>query len=292
MTPPVGSRTGLYVDASATLRTKNGLPVVLRGLEFFGVGASNPEIYCQQAKDIGCNAVSPLLPSKSAPALKAAILAARSRGLVLCANFDHTGNSRASATDPAVVAELNAADNVILECEVELGDGMTQSAWTTYAKTFIDDMAHAGIKCPVKVGTEQGGRAPKFVLAAGAELVAYAKDKLPGGLMFTWQAYWKAATGGWHYSQDNGFPSQGTAGALECCAALRSSGLCFLVGLDATDNVGLTPYREIATALEAAGISWQYWCGPGAGDSFGNDIDKQLPVKALFLAQPHPISAF
>lgn len=309
--PATGAHTGLYVQG-ATLHTKNGTPIILRGIEsIHGATADidpsdgvTPANIADLIVAFGANTWSPLFEAGTdSPAeVQAVIAAGRARGLVVGVNADHT-TGRAWATSPAIVAILNAADNVFLECEVELGTGLSQAAFVAYAKAFIDDIAAAGIRCPVKVGTEQGGRVPQYVLAAGAELVAYAATRgLVGGLLFTWQAYWKTGTSGWQYSQNNGSysSSAGTAGALECAAAIRASGLCFLVGLDYVDNIGATPWAALADAFEAGGVSWQYWAL--SNDGMGNNLvdyvgaTSQLAVgaavKAKFLAQPHPIAGF
>lgn len=143
---------------------------------------------------------------------------------------------------------------------------MTSAQWRDTAIAFVRDLRIAGHLAPIKVGSPSGGRSPLYALERGKEVIA-ATDS---NLIFTWQAYWDRDPGGWEYATDDGFPSA-TPGALACADALQASGLCWLVGLDGRDDIGLTPYLALAERLQQHRIGWQWWA-MFVGDAYGNGL--------------------
>ena len=268
---PSTNKTGLYVDGG-TLRTKNGSPVVIRGIEMmYGpTSVSNTTTVINNIKNFGANALGPLFQSgnpSSDAAVQNCINIARSKGLIVGVNADHTGDGRNWIKKQSIVQMCNAADNVFLQCEVEQGDDSNAIQWRDASIAFVKALRDAGHKSPIKVGSPLGGRLPHFALQQGKAVVD--ADPLKS-VIFTCQMYWKNHTNGWQFSNEAGF-SSGTPGALEACDAMRASGLCFIVGLDGKDDIGETPYVEIANRLHQHGIGWQYWALM-VGDSYGNGI--------------------
>jgi hypothetical protein len=185
-------------------------------------------------------------------------------------NADYEGNGRQWIVRPDVVAACNEADNVMIECEVELGDANGATNWRdNYAIPFVKALRAAGHLAPIKVGSPDGGRSPRYALDHGKAVLA--ADPLKS-LIFTWQAYWHSQPAGWEYATNaNGFSQGGVAGALECADALKASGLCWIVGLDGRDNVGETPWKELAARLQTHGIGWQWWAW-FVGDAYNNGL--------------------
>jgi hypothetical protein len=109
----------------------------------------------------------------------------------------------------------------------------------------------------------------KYPLASGAAVLA--GDPLRN-VCFTWQAYWREATqSGWSYQGENGYPSgiAGTKLAIQACAA---SGLCFVIGLDWRDDVGLTGELALMDECHRLGVSYQHWVLTGDGSNAGNNM--------------------
>ncbi len=258
--PPVTSKTGLYVDGSK-LRTKNGSEFQIRGIELMCNGdtvTAGYQTVLAMCKTFGANTVSPLFQGNTGTVanVKTFIDTARSLGLIVGCNADHQSDGRSWMNAPGMVTLLNGYDNVFLECEVETDDVDTTPEWSTAAIALLKSVRDAGHKSPMKVGAPQGGRHVKYPLAAGKEVLA--TDPLKN-TMFTFQAYWKAAvSSGWTYQGDNGFNS-GVAGTKEAFQACLNSGLCFLVGLDWKDNVGLTDLPACAAELHRLGMNYQIW---------------------------------
>jgi hypothetical protein len=272
--PPPTAKARLWVDGP-TLRTKTGAAVVWRGIEsMWGpTSAGNVAKIVGNQKSFGANAISPLFQSgqSSANHIAACIGEARRQGLLVGVNADHTNGGRAWICSPEIVDVCNAADNVILECEVELDDQNGALDWRdNYAIPFVRELRDAGHKSPIKVGSPDGGRSPRYAINHGGAVLA--TDPLKS-LIFTWQAYWHSVPNpNWEYATHaNGFSQGGTPGALECADAIRASGLCFLVGLDGRDNVGETPWRALAERLQSHGIGWQWWAWM-VGDAYGNGL--------------------
>ena len=82
-------------------------------------------------------------------------------------------------------------------------------------------------------------------------------------ILFTWQAYWDEtpALGSWHYQQHNNIAvtPQDPTGAIEQCKRIKDSGLCFIIGIDKVDDVGITIYKQVMTEADKHGLNVQYW---------------------------------
>lgn len=277
VTPPAG-KVGLYVDGN-TFRTKNGEPLVVRGCEAMYGPASmgvGPAEYCRRMKALGFNGISPLFqPSggaNSVSAVKGLCDAARAEGLVVGVNADHAG-SRGWLNNPALVTLLNGYDHIFLCSDVETGNMGSNDEWLAFVADVIKDLRGFGYRCPIKLGSPQGGRLVKFPLAAGKQ--ALELDPLKQ-IIFTWQAYWKAAPStGWSYQSENGFPTgiEGTKAAIRACAA---SGVCFMVGLDWEDDVGPTGWLDLADECERNGVSFQHWVISNDGNLPGNNVITEM----------------
>lgn len=294
--PPV--RAGLYVDGP-TLRTRNGVVVQWRGIEtLWGpTSAGNPTAAVAALRSFGANASGPIFQRAQSTAahVKACLDAHRAQRMLVAVNADASGVDRAWLKQSDIVAVCNAnADMVILEVEVELGSkaSMTATQWRDTAIAFVLDLRAAGHVTPIRVGSPSGGRYTKYARQQGAAVLA--ADPLHNCL-FTWQAYIDSdPSGSWQYQDDEGV-SRGTAGALELADLIKATGLCWLVGLDGADDIGPTPYAELAARLHANGGHWQWWAML-VGDAYGNGLtDNALTgtpkapfgaaVKALLTAQ-------
>lgn len=276
-TPPTG-KTGLYVDG-AVLRTKTGAAANWRGMELMWgpTGDQNASLLCKNIKAFGANAISPLFQAgqDNAVDVRECLVAARNEGLMVGVNADHSQGGTSWIKRQDIVDLCNGFDHVMLESEVELGDinAMTKESWLANAKTFVTGMRNAGHRAPIKIGSPTGGRLPQWAVAVGKQLVEH--DPLHN-LIFTWQAYWKSVSGGWQFTAERDMASinvsgSGTAGALSMAEAIIKSGLCFIVGLDGADDVGVTPWKELAARLHAAGMGWQWWAWM-VGDAHGNGV--------------------
>lgn len=276
--PVPSTRSGLWVDGS-NLRTKTGALANWRGMELmWGPNSdANAVQLCKNIKAFGANAISPLfqVSREGIVDVKECLAAARAEGLMVGVNADHTSGGTNWIKRPEVVQACNEADHVILESEVELGaiTTMTRDAWVANAKQFITNMRSAGHKAPIKIGSPTGGRLPQWSVVVGKELVDFDPEH---NLLFTWQAYWASDTSHWQFSSEPGMraigvQSAGTPGALEMADAIKNSGLCFLVGLDGADDVGVTPWKELAARLHQYGIAWQWWAW-FVGDVYGNGV--------------------
>lgn len=303
---PTPVRTSFYVDGP-TLRTPKGAAFSPRGIEcLWGpTSAADPTKAVAALKALGANMIAPIfqLGQSTAAHVRACLAAAKAAGLVVAVNADAEGVDRLWLKRPDIVAECNAATNVaMLECEVELGDhvGTSPNAWRDTAIAFVLDLRAAGHKSPIRVGSPSGGRFVKYALDMLAAVNA--ADPLRA-CVGTWQAYWKAAEStGWSYASDSGMVASGTAGALECADKIKATGLCWLVGLDGADDVGPTPYAELAARLHTHGIGWQWWAML-VGDSYGNGLVSDAlradtlkspfgpTVKALLTAQTTALGA-
>ncbi len=273
VTPPSTGRTGLWVSGGA-LMTAQGVPVQYRGIEaLWGpTSASNVAKAIGAMKGFGANAVAPLFQRAQSTAAHVwdCIQESERQGMMTAVNADAAGVDRAWLKRSDIVTRCNAGKGVILECEVELGDkaSMSASQWRDLAISFVLDLRNAGHTAPIRVGSPSGGRSPSYALKVGRDVLA--ADPLHSSL-FTWQAYWdRDPSGAWEYATSEGF-NAGTAGALECADMLRNSGLCWLVGLDGADDIGPTPYLDLAMRLHQHGIAWQWWA-MFVGDSYGNGL--------------------
>jgi hypothetical protein len=271
--PPDPVPGGLRVTGGA-LVTAAGLPVQYRGIEcMWGpISSGNAGKAVEAMRAFGANAIGPLFQRNQSTAshVRTAILESESRGMMCAVNADHTGQGRSWLKQPPIVAECNEGKGVILQCEVELGDkaSMTAVQWRDLAITFVKELRAAGHKAPIRVGSPSGGRSPSYALEQGAAVLK--ADPL-ASLIFTWQAYWdRDPSTGWEYATSEGF-ARGTEGALQCAERLKASGLCWLVGLDGADDIGPTPYMELAIRLHELGIAWQWWAMQ-VNDAYGNGL--------------------
>jgi hypothetical protein len=180
--------------------------------------------------------------------------------------FNRTG--RLWITEPKMVAICNRYPGIFLECEVETDPpNPTNEEWEASVKNLIDAYRTAGHEAIIKVGAPQGGRQVRYPLAKGAAVAAYDPKKRTA---FTWQAYWKeAAVAGWHYQGDNGFAA-GVAGTKQAIQACANSGLCFIVGFDWIDDVGLTGELALIAEADLRDVSCQHWVL--YGDGMGNNL--------------------
>lgn len=265
-TGPVEGKTGLWVDGGV-LKTKKGTPIVIRGIEMmFGNDAFNLGYaeFMRRMKALGANCVSPLFQRShnSVTIVKNFCDAAREAGLLVGVNADHAGG-RSWINQPAMVELLNKYDHVFLENEIETNPNNPSNAqWRDSVIDLIMSYRNAGHKNLVKVGAPQGGRHVRYPLAMGKEVLA--ADPLKN-TCFTWQAYWEGQVdNGWQYQSDNGFAkgSAGTKAAIKACA---DSGVCFIVGLDWRDDIGMTNWEELADECELRGVSYQHWVLFGDG---------------------------
>lgn len=273
--PPAPVKARLWVDGPI-LRTKTGAPANWRGMELMWGPDSDAFAVqlCKNIKAFGANAISPLFQrgQEGIVDVRECLKAARDEGLMVGVNADHTSGGTAWIKRADIVEVCNQYDNIMLESQVELGsiDTMTRDQWLTNAKTFIKGMRDAGHKAPIKVGAPSGGRLPQWGVQVGKELVDFDPEH---SLIFTWQAYWKAATStGWSYASQAGMRSSGIAGALEMLAQIEASGLCFIVGLDGADDVGVTPWLELANQIHKVGKQGHQWWAWMVGDVYGNGV--------------------
>jgi hypothetical protein len=278
--PPVtGARTNIYVDGK-TLRTPKGKPFVARGIELmYGPSsASNAARVCATVKALGANTISPLFqPGQSnVSAFRGLLDAAKAAGLVVGFNCDHFTNgvsnpplnNRQILCQPSVVALINQYDNVFLECEVETVWNQSPADWKSDVLDMVADFRNAGLlKQPIKVGSPDGGRNCRIPLTAGRDVRA-----VDSNVIFTWQAYWGTNTApDWTYQGENDFP-KGIVGTLAAADEINASGLCFLVGLDAVDDIGATGYQDLAARLDFHGVGWQWWALSGDGNLTPNNL--------------------
>lgn len=274
--PPVTSpsaRPRLWVDGPV-LRTGKGFDAGWRGMELMWGPTSdtNAAKLCANIKAFGANAISPLFQpgQEGIIDVRECLVAAHAAGLMVGVNADHTSGGTGWIKRGDVVAACNEFPGVMLESQVELGsiDSMTQALWVQNAKSFIKGMRDAGHKAPIKVGAPTGGRLPHWALSAGQELVAFDPEH---SLIFTWQAYWASNTSAWQFSREAGCVNIGVAGALEMADKIKASGLCFIVGLDGADDIGVTPWKELGQQLHTHGVGWQWWAW-FVGDSYSNGV--------------------
>lgn len=280
--PPAPARTGLYTEGGK-LRTRFGAELRLRTLEVM-VGPNlkaygYSKFLTQIKRDLGANAVAPLFEGSIGveAEVKAFCDAALVLGMVVFVNADHqynfAGGTQGWAGEAWLVSLMNGYPHVILECDVETyvqnGDASI-AAWAAAEKAKIAKFRSAGHKSPIKVGSHGGGRDVKYPLASGAEVLA--ADPLHN-LVFTFQAYWKAAMGaGWYYQTGNGF-ADGLAGTKAALAACAASGLCFVPGLDFADDVGDTGEPELLAHAISLGLNHAHWAAAGDFRAANNCYD-------------------
>lgn len=294
---PVPAPAGRFRADGAKFRRANGTVVVPRGVELmYGTTAAGTPALCATVAAWGANVISPLFQpaTRTVAAVNAFLAAARVQNLIVGFNADHARADlpdaqrneaqRAWLCEPAIVSACNAYLDLFLEIEVELG-GVTDASWVTAAQGLIDRLRAAGHLSVIKLGSGSGGRDPSHAIRNAAQL----RDPLGAGrLAFTCQAYYEKVVAGWSYQQDV-VGLTATAADPGCAKSLAdlmtASGLPFIVGLDAADDVGVTLYAELAPELKRAGIGWQWWVLTGDFRQENNLVDWDLnPVPAKSIA--------
>jgi hypothetical protein len=296
---PAPARTSLYVDGPV-IRSRNGAALQLRGIELmYGSGSSaSPSGSVAACKSYGANTVAPLYQTMSVPMARAHLVACRAANVICGVNVDKEGIGRQMLLLPDMVALCNEfRERVYLECEVELGnETQTPDQWAVTAKAFVKALRDAGHLATIKVGSPFSGRDPRHAVAKGADVLAADPQH---NLMFTWQAYWGInPASNWTYPETFGYPkptaADPIAGYRAAVDAIKASGLCFLVGIDAVDDIGDTGYVALANLLHSKGISWQFWAltNDMHGSIITDDPQSTVPsaphgvaVKALLTAQ-------
>jgi hypothetical protein len=284
------TRTRLFVDGSQ-VKTKSGVPVQIRGIEhMYGVDEFNvgPVGMVARMKALGANTVSPLFQGAngSVARVTAYIAAARAAGLLVGVNCDHQSNGRAWLNHPDMVAALNAADNVFLQCEVETDDVTSDAEWVAGAVSLVQAVRAAGHLSILKVGAPQGGRRVEYALRAGQQVLSADPT---GQLLFTWQAYWgSAANSCWYQSQAG--VACGVAGTLAAIDQVDASPLAFLIGFDWEDDVGATGELQLMDRAHLRGLNYQHWVLTGDGLRTGNNmLDRFDWTRSLEGIQPNGI---
>ncbi len=246
----------------------------------FGNGTSNATAFASGHKALGANAMGPLPNSSVANAedIEALLDAAYEAGLVMGLNADHTNQGERFFQSAQIQALVNRYPNVFLQEAVELGSEMTAAEWVQAAKDKVD--AYVGLypDKPLKIGSPMGGRSPRFALDHCEEVVEYYYAQGGrGGLIFTCQLYWKAATSSWSYQEENGF-DDGLPGILQAVDAMAASPCMFMPGLDNEDDVGYTGWREVMDHVRTSQadpgkrLSYQWWVYYNSGDPYDNDL--------------------
>jgi hypothetical protein len=263
------------------MRDRRGNAFAIRGIEsMFGNGSSDAVPFVAGHKALGANTVSPLPNSSvaTADAVQSLVDAAYQAGLVLGLNADHANQGERFFQNKDIQAIVNHYPNVFLQEAVELGSNMTESEWVDAAKHKVDAYVSLYPDKPLKIGSPDGGRSPRYALDRCQDVVDYYKSKGGrGGLIFTCQLYWKASTASWSYQNQNGF-KDGLPGILEAIDAMAASPCYFLPGLDNQDDVGYTGWRVVTDHIRTAQsdptlrTSFQWWVYFNSGDSYANDL--------------------
>jgi hypothetical protein len=271
--PPMGS--GAFRVDGGVMRDPMGNVWSARGIEYLWgpTSAGAPSAAVEVSKALGANMIAPIFGRDQSSLLHVAncLAVADSFNAAVAVNADGAGVDRAWLKRADIVKICNEARCVaMLECEVELGSkaSMTATQWRDTAIAFVLDLRAAGHTKPIRVGSPSGGRFTKYARQQGAAVLA--ADPLHNCL-FTWQAYIDSdPSGTWQYQDDEGV-DRGTAGALQLADLIKATGLCWLVGLDGADDIGPTPYVQLAQRLHQHGIGWQWWA-LFVGDPYGNGL--------------------
>lgn len=258
-----------------------GKPFAVRSIEsMFGNGSSNAAAFVAGHRALGANALGPLPNSSvsSATAIDGLLAAAYAAGLVVGLNADHTNQGEKFFQNAQIQAIVNRYPHVFLQEAVELGSDMTENQWVQAAKDKVDAYVHLYPDKPLKIGSPDGGRSPRFALDRCSEIVDYYYAQGGrGGLIFTCQLYWKASSANWSYQEENGFVD-GLPGILAAIDAMTDSPCTFMPGLDHQDDVGYTGWREVMDHVRASNadagrrLSFQWWVYYNSGDSYANDL--------------------
>src|SRR5881628_58907 len=261
--PPVGVLRALpggkFADAA-------GKAKVLRGVESWAFGSTDLVKMCAAVKTLGANAVSPLFMGTDLTRLKALCEAVKSAGLVLCFNPDQGGQLGFMLSDGAVAVLKQYESTLVLNYDTELSGtqdgGYSASQWVSDMKALVAQVRAKGFKCPIRIGSPNAGRAPRYALDRGAEVLAADPEH---NLVFACQVYWGTS----YYQGLAGF-GNGAAGRAAFLAAAAASPVCFLVGFDATDDAGDTGEPAMCDQCQALGLSYQHW---ELADPDGSDDD-------------------
>jgi hypothetical protein len=263
------------------MRDRWGKPFAIRSIEsMFGNGTSDAEPFVAGHKALGANTVGPMPQPNvtSSDAVEALLDAAYQAGLVIGLNADHANQGERFFQNKDIQAVVNRYPNVFLQEAVELGSDMTESQWLEASKGKVDAYVSLYPDKPLKIGSPAGGRSPRYALDRCQDVVDYYQSKGGrGGVIFTCQLYWKAATASWSYQKENGF-SDGLPGILEAIDAMAASPCFFLPGLDNEDDVGYTGWREVMDHIResqsnpALRTSFQWWVYFNSGDSYSNNL--------------------
>jgi hypothetical protein len=258
-----------------------GKPFAVRSIEsMFGNGTSNAIAFAAGHKSLGANTMGPLPNSgvMGSSDIDKLLAAAYNEGLIIGLNADHTGKGESFFKQQAIQVIINRYPNVFLQEAIELGSGMTEDGWVAAAKKKVDVYVDMYPDKPLKIGSPSGGRSPRFALDRCKDVVDYYYSKGGrGGLIFTCQLYWKAATSSWSYQEENGFPD-GLPGILKAIDAMAASPCMFMPGLDNNDDVGYTGWREVMDHVRASNVdpgqrlSYQWWVYYNSGDEYSNDL--------------------
>lgn len=243
-----------------------GNPLVIRGVESWAFTNTNLNAMCAAVKTLGANCVSPLFMGTDLTRLKALCEAAKSNGLLLAFNPDQGGKLTFMLSDGAVNILKQYEDRLILNYNTELSGtqdgGYTSSQWVNDSKTLVTLVRARGFKCPIRIGSPNAGRAPRYALDRGAEVLAADSEH---NLVFACQVYW--GTG--YYQGLAGFPN-GAIGRAAFITAAKNSPVCFLLGFDSTDDVGDTGEPAMMDRCQELGMSYQHW---ELADPDGSDDD-------------------
>lgn len=313
--PPVTTAPGLGLAVAGRNVTNHaGAAVGVRGIELMAGDQTMSDVVRSIAacKSFGANAVGPLFRTLDTTRVRAYLDAALAAKVVCAVNGDHleqaTGTTGATwFRRPDVAALLNSYPNVIVEDEVEIDNAAGQPAitwqqWRDRVNARVADLRAAGHRSPIKVGSPFSGRDPRHAIAHGAEVLA--ADPLHS-VIFTAQMYYginPAST--WTYTEEFGFSNPTTkdpiAGHKQIVDALVASGLCFIVGLDAVDDIGATGYEALAAYLHSKGVGWWFWamCNDSRGSNVADGALSTTPaspygaaVKALLSGQTTALGA-
>lgn len=254
--PPVAAAKNIYVKAGKLYSTSGKLMPPLASAELM-VGADRTPQQIQQmvqtVVSLGATAIAPLPENITNLSLLMALLtAAQTARLVCFFNVDHMSSGRSFLTAPSTVAMLSQYSNIVLRCEVEQGADTTDAQWLASATSFVRALRAAGLTQPIQAGSSDGGRNPFHALAMGKQLIAATDDNL----MFTAQMYWSIKTG-WYQSL-GGLPV-GLAGSKAALDAMLASGLLFVPGYDATDDVGDTGSDTLVPYGRGIGLGMHWW---------------------------------
>lgn len=285
----------MRVSAAGKLLDAAGAPFVVRGAESWFGNSADPVGHVAQFVTIHANTMSPLVTTTNLAKVKALLDAARTAKLVMFFNPDQ-GGQRTFLLQAATVALLKQYEaTLVLNLETELSQYDVQtasqaSAWVADRQAMVRALRAAGYRCPIRIGSPNSGRSPSWALSRGAEILAADPEK---NVFFAFQEYWGES---W-YENINGFVA-GDVGRLAALRACAAGPLCFVVGFDATDDVGDTHEPLLRNAARDAGLGYLHWemVDPGGSDDdvftgSGALTDVGKALAAQFAAESKPATA-